>query len=29
MEMPEVLEQLYGIKVCECKACGGILESRR
>ena len=25
MEMPEVLEQLYGIKVCVCKACGGHL----
>ena len=25
MEMPEVLEHLYGIKVCVCKACGGHL----
>ena len=25
MEMPEVLELLYGIKVCVCKACGGHL----
>ena len=22
-EMPEILEQLYGIKVCVCKVCGG------
>ena len=25
MEMPEILEHLYGIKVCVCKACGGHL----
>ena len=25
MEMPEILEHLYGIKVCACKACGGHL----
>nr|WP_242861193.1 transposase [Acetivibrio ethanolgignens] len=25
MEMPEVLEQLYGVKVCVCKACSGHL----
>lgn len=25
MEMPEMLEHLYGIKVCICKACGGHL----
>ena len=24
-EMPEILEQLYGIKVCICRACGGHL----
>lgn len=25
MKMPEILEHLYGIKVCVCKACGGHL----
>ena len=25
MEMPEILEHLYDIKVCVCKACGGHL----
>ncbi len=25
LEMPEILEHLYGIKVCVCKACGGHL----
>ena len=25
MEMPEMLEHLYGIKICVCKACGGHL----
>ena len=27
MEMPEILEHLYGIKVCVCKACGGHKEA--
>lgn len=26
-EMPEILEQIYGIKVCVCKVCGGHLGS--
>lgn len=25
MEMPEILDQLYGIKICVCKSCGGHL----
>ena len=25
MEMPEILEYLYGIRICICKACGGCL----
>ena len=25
MEMPEILEHLYGIKICVCKVCGGHL----
>ena len=25
MEMPEILEHLYGIRICVCKACGGHL----